>query len=390
MCANTEPVLVAAISDLDHAPTHAPTRRKHNHNNDNTLPRRPFLPSPNNHAHHALSTATLDNVPPALLCLGVVGAGVAHALLQEQLVHKMPSRMPLVLTAYEFGVCSALSATYLAIYGWNGPPPRPLPILRVSALVCASLVSGNIALRWVSYPVKVIIKSCKLLPTMALGALLLGKRYSVWDHVCAVLLCCGLVGFTLADATEAADASSSDAATSGTSLLGVALLLLAVCCDAVQVLLQERLLRDEPHYTPMHVMVQTNGLGLLAVLAALVASGGSADVASDSLPWMRLVLYGATSWFGVSCFLALARTFGGTAAVVASNSRKLFSIVLSFLVFPKPCSSMQLVSGLSVLSGVSIHVYRKNVARLPSSAAPAPATQRAAARPRRRRSLKGE
>jgi len=108
------------------------------------------------------------------------------------------AKAPLVVTAFEFGVCSSLSVIYLAIFGRNGARPPLWQLLRISILVFSSLVSGNIALRWVSFPVKVIIKSCKLLPTMALGSLLLDKAYSIWDHAAALLLCCGLVGFTLA------------------------------------------------------------------------------------------------------------------------------------------------------------------------------------------------
>ncbi|EOD36926.1 hypothetical protein EMIHUDRAFT_449154 [Emiliania huxleyi CCMP1516] len=221
----------------------------------------------------------------AMLCGGVVAAGVAHALLQEQMLYAMPAKMPLVVTAYEFGV---------------------------------------------------IVKSCKLLPTMALGSLLLHKSYTVWDHAAALLLCCGLVGFTLASHGSAAREPSGGEEEQQTSWVGLALLMLAVCCDAVQVLLQERMMRSHPLLTPMHV-----------------------DAVPVGLPWGRLLLYGASSWIGVCCFLALTRSHGGTAAVVATNSRKLVSICLSFIVFPKPVSGMMFLSGASVVSGVAIHATRK-------------------------------
>ena len=98
----------------------------------------------------------------AMLCGGVVAAGVAHALLQEQMLYAMPAKMPLVVTAYEFGVCSSLSGAYLLLAGGGGARAPLWPLARISALVFASLVSGNVALRWVSFPVKVIVKSCKL------------------------------------------------------------------------------------------------------------------------------------------------------------------------------------------------------------------------------------
>ena len=122
---------------------------------------------------------------------------------------------------------------YLIFFGRGGARPPLWPLVRIALLVFCSLVSGNIALRWVSFPVKVIIKSCKLLPTMALGSLLLAKAYSAWDHLAAVLLCCGLVGFTIA--SDGSDEPSEVKIHKESSLLGVALLFFAVCCDAVQV-----------------------------------------------------------------------------------------------------------------------------------------------------------
>ena len=267
----------------------------------------------------------------------------------------LQKKMPLVVTAYEFGVCSTLSVAYLAIFGRGNARTPFWPLVRISILVFSSLVSGNIALRWVSFPVKVIIKSCKLLPTMALGSVLLSKAYSIWDHVAAILLCCGLVGFTLASHDTAASVGKSE---KSTSLLGIALLFFAVCCDAVQVLLQERLVKAEPQLTPMHVMVYTNGLAFVAVLGGVIATGEISQV-PQGLPSGHLLLYGATSWVGVCCFIALARSHGGTAAVVATNSRKLISIILSFIVFPKPLTTTMLMSGMCVSAGVAVHAYRK-------------------------------
>lgn len=265
-------------------------------------------------------------------------------------------KMPLLVTAFEFGVCSFLSMAYLTVMGRGGARPPVWPLVLISILVFSSLVSGNIALRWVSFPVKVIIKSCKLLPTMALGSLLLSKAYSLWDHVAAVLLCCGLVGFTLA--SHDAPVGGEVVPEKSTSLLGIALLFFAVCCDAVQVIMQERLVKAEPRLTPMHVMVYTNGLAFLAVAGSILVTGEASRI-PEGLPWGRLLLYGSTSWIGVCCFIALAQSHGGTAAVVATNSRKLLSIILSFLVFPKPLTSTMLLSGVCVCSGVVVHAYRK-------------------------------
>lgn len=262
--------------------------------------------------------------------------------------------VPLIITSFEFGCCSTLSLLWLLLTGANPANAPRGTLLRISVLVVGSLVSGNYALRWVSYPIKVVIKSCKLLPTMALGSLLLRKRYTLYDLVAALLLCAGLVGFTLADYGGKKGGAAS-------SPVGVSLLLFAVSCDAVQVLLSERMLRASPHLTPMHVMLYTNGFAFLAVMAGVLATGEHQNAPSSGLPWGTLVLYGACSWVGVCCFVGLTRSWGATAAVVATNSRKLLTIVLSFVLFPKPFKASFAASGAAILGGVLVHAYSKRM-----------------------------
>ena len=149
---------------------------------------------------------------------------------------------------------------------------------------------------------------------MALGAVLLRKRYSRYDQVAAVLLCSGLVGFTLSDRHGGSDGGGGGRASSP---LGVGVLLFAVSCDAVQVLLSERMLRSSPLLTPNHVMMHTNGFAFVAVVAGMIVTGEAAVAPWASLPWFRLCIYGACSWVGVCCFIALTRSWGATAAVRA-------------------------------------------------------------------------
>lgn len=308
--------------------------------------------------HEAASEKPTRVFPNWLLFCGVLAAGCSHAVLQEQLMKDMRG-LPLLITSFEFGCCSLLSL--LALIATGGDPsnaPR-WTLLRISALVLTSLLSGNIALRWVAYPVKVVVKSCKLLPTMALGSLLLRKRYSRHDQVAALLLCSALVGFSFAG--KGAKTSTGGAPSSP---LGVAVLLFATCCDAVQVLLSERMLQGAPHLTPYHVMLYTNGFAFLAVLAGIIATDElGSEKAPAQIPWALLVTYGTCSWVGVCCFISLTRQCGATAAVVATNARKLLSVALSFVLFPKPFSMGFAVSGVAAIGGVYIHSRGKALKR---------------------------
>lgn len=60
--------------------------------------------------------------------------------------------------------------------------------------------------------------------------------------------------------------------------------------------------------------------------------------------------------------------------VVATNCRKLLTVALSFVLFPKPFSASFALSGLAVIAGVAVHSYSRKV----SKAAAAKALEKAA------------
>ena len=115
-----------------------------------------------------------------LLPFLLVGAGVVHGGLQEELMSSLGGQTPLIITSFEFACCATLSVCWLLVNKLSFDVPRR-QLFEISVLVLASLVAGNTALRWVSYPVKVVLKSTKLIPTMAIGAVLLRKRYTAAD-----------------------------------------------------------------------------------------------------------------------------------------------------------------------------------------------------------------
>jgi hypothetical protein len=88
----------------------------------------------------------------------MIAAGCLHAIIQEQLMHEL-GHFPLLITASDFGCCSGLSLLLLTVRGESTREAPRLKLLRISVLVLASLVSGNVALKWVSYPIKVRVSS---------------------------------------------------------------------------------------------------------------------------------------------------------------------------------------------------------------------------------------
>ena len=60
--------------------------------------------------------------------------------------------------------------------------------------------------------------------------------------------------------------------------------------------------------------------------------------------------------------------WSATAAVVATNARKLLSVALSFALFPKPFSIGFALSGLAAIGGVYLHSRGKSLKRAAEAA----------------------
>ena len=59
--------------------------------------------------------------------------------------------------------------------------------------------SANAALNYINYPTRVIFRSCKLVPTMAIAVLWNGKKFQLSEMMLGVAMSLGMILFALAD-----------------------------------------------------------------------------------------------------------------------------------------------------------------------------------------------
>lgn len=70
--------------------------------------------------------------------------------------------------------------------------------------------------------------------------------------------------------------------------------------------------------------------------------------------------YGFFGYFGTNFVLALIHMFDAFVAMTVTTCRKIVTIALSFLLFPKPFSIQYIIAGSLVFSGVSLQIFHKN------------------------------
>ena len=198
---------------------------------------------------------------------------------------------------------------------------------------------------------------------MLIGVLILRKQYKSKDYLAALLLCGGVIGVTFGNAAMVASAPV-DAPSSYHQALGILLTMLSVVLDAISPVLQELLMRDWK-VSMADVMLYTNLCGFLGIatiwyqtqewiaLAKVTpAFGGAYTLASILIP------YGFCSYFGIAFLLMLIRVWGSAVGVAVTTLRKVVTVVISFIAFPKELTMGFVVSGVMVLASIAVAACR--------------------------------
>eukprot|EP01135_Chromosphaera_perkinsii_P009388 Nk52_evm64s1737 gene=Nk52_evmTU64s1737 len=230
----------------------------------------------------------------------------------------------------------------------------------IAGLTVATMACSNSSLQYLSYPTQVIFKSSKLIPVMIGGVLIQGKVYGILDYAASVCMSLGLIFFTLADAKVKEGAE--------TQINGLILICMALCADAVIGNVQEKWIKlHKP--TNGEVIMYSYGIGSFMVLAKCVVDGSFYPATAYSMEHVGesyglIFGFSLCGYLGVKFVLDLVREYGALLAVTVTTCRKAATMVLSFLIFPKPFTLQHFFSGFLVIVGLCLNIYKKNKARI--------------------------
>jgi adenosine 3'-phospho 5'-phosphosulfate transporter B3 len=271
---------------------------------------------------------------------------------------------------------TAASATFkplpLSLADSRNPPPQRLYFF-MGCLLVVSFGMSNMSMLYLTYPTKVILKACKLIPVMLLGLSVQGRGYSSREYASAFALVVGLAFFTLGDkiwlliAPASADAAVAvrDAdvgkSTSISLLIGIFLMSLSLVADSYLGNLQERTLAKH-RCTPQQLVFynSTVGAGILAVVTLLNGELYAAIVYSVvRFTLFRVLVLTFVGYLGVSVYLVLVKTSGIFVATIVATIRKFITIVLSFFFFPKPFSLAHGLGLGAVAVGIALNMQTK-------------------------------
>jgi drug/metabolite transporter (DMT)-like permease len=333
------------------------------------------------------------------------------------------SSLPYAVTIFQFACCFGLPVILSrgeALASFPRTLPACVPYISLSVVVLGSTFLASLSVRYVSYPTKVVFKSAKLIPTMMVATLLQqqqkqqqkGSNYTRLDYMAAALLCAGAAGYGWRGGGE--NGGSGDAVSHSSSYTGIILLLVSVCCDAFTPNIQQRLMapstvpslpmaitvgpsHGHPHKeasrplmslwnkvlglflpTTNHhahggggglglsadaLMTNANGIGCIGLVVVMTFNGSLWEAIRATMVHPLLLVYlmviGMALATAVWCYTRLIQQAGSVVAVAVATLRKVVTVVLSYIIYPKTMTMIHAASGVLVLGGILLSSYSK-------------------------------
>jgi adenosine 3'-phospho 5'-phosphosulfate transporter B3 len=219
----------------------------------------------------------------------------------------------------------------------------------VALAMTASRGLTNVSMQYLNYPTQVIFKSLKLLTVMIGSVFMLQKTYHWLEYFSAFLLSLSAIFFALGDSS----------ASPSYNTFGFIVVILSLVADAVHSNSQDLVMRRYAAST-QETMLFTNMLAAGCTFVVIVFNGelmpAFAYCAERPFAYVIMIGRALVIYSGVLCFLTMIKAFGIVTATTVTTVRKILTILLSFIVFPKPFSMSYVYGALIFGAGLAINI----------------------------------
>jgi adenosine 3'-phospho 5'-phosphosulfate transporter B3 len=180
---------------------------------------------------------------------------------------------------------------------------------------------------------------------MILSAILHRRRVSLMQILFALAVSVGLIIFLVADANVSPRFHS----------LGYILAALSVTADALMVLCQENVFKYGASVE--EATFWGTALSFLALILQSVFFGDVREIlanmpSKNAYNGVVMAAHALVSYVAVFFHLKMVKEWGSVNTVLVGSSRRALSVILSFLVFPKPFSLLYVVGATLVFGGL--------------------------------------
>jgi len=248
-----------------------------------------------------------------------------------------------------------------------------------------------------------------------------GKKYTAYEYASAVLLCIGAIGFCISptdlkdnDNSQENTEDATEDVTLGSHWIGISLLATSVVCDALVPNIQQQLMkgttvrRVRPQSLPstkdsdvddsdeeiekemknlidtddLHaanqkqketksdgissqaLLVNTNSIGFTLLVLSTIVGRSFLSIFSYLVIHPHFLILHVSVGMGlgtaVLAYTELIRRSGPAVAVAVATLRKVVTILLSYIIFPKPMTGLHAISAGLVVLGLGLSYYGRD------------------------------
>lgn len=299
----------------------------------------------------------------AVCIAGIYTCYLSYGIFQEKIfTYRSPSGDKFTATLFMLFVQCVANAVvaYAATFVWKPERARmPLaPFAFTAAAYLGAMLCSNEALKHVSYPTQALGKSCKMIPVMLMGVLLRGRKYSLINYVCVVVITAGIAIFQLGKA-------SAKHAERENSAYGLFLLFSSLTLDGINGPKQEEIaqqLRPSVHQQ----MLNTNIWAVIYTGFGAIVTGQALDgffFCIENPAILNSVFYfSVCSALGQNFIYFTIQQFSALTCTTITTTRKFFTILFSVVWYGHELSAMSWLGVVIVFAGLGVELstkYRK-------------------------------
>jgi UDP-galactose transporter B1 len=227
---------------------------------------------------------------------------------------------------------------------------------------------GYAALNYISFPLVVLVKSCKPVPVILVGLVVYRRTYTWYKIVGVILLCAGIALFSSAKGGSVKSPAASGSGSSDSFNLGVGIVLVAgnLILDGFTNNEQDEIF-SRHGATSVELMKYVNMWSVLYLATFLVVGYVMQSQQSELAKSLHVITSSAEARFDITMFCVCAsvgqvliftvmKEFGSLAWITISITRKLFTILVSVFMFGHTIKPIQWVGIASVFAGMTVEV----------------------------------
>ncbi|CAM9346715.1 unnamed protein product, partial [Heterosigma akashiwo] len=296
------------------------------------------------------------NIPSELKLIfaagGIYGCYLSYGVMQEKIFSYVGDdgstfTQTLFLLLLQCIVNSLAAGLGMLLLGPSGDKMPQNMFAAVGATYIGAMLTSNESLKHVNYPTQALGKSCKMIPVMLFGVLFAGKKYSMKEYLCVLLITAGIAMFQMSGKTKSSGKENS--------YFGLFLLFVSLACDGLTGSNQSKL-KKQAKPTVHELMFFTNMWAVVILAIGCLGTGqlfsGVTYILANPGIWSPIAVFSATSALGQNFIFFTVSAFDPLVCTTITTTRKFFTVLFSVFAFGHKLTTNHWIAVSLVFAGL--------------------------------------